>query len=248
MLDPQEPHTRASSTRSLSLVRELGFALVGLLAGTLVLEIPMTLGLFPDEMKAAGLSFLYGPLVTVMAAGIYAWLVRRVDGTPPTDWADSPRPNTGKAMAWVSSHIVLALVGSTAITTLSKLAGLPIEEQAGVLDIVESAAGTLTPELVMLITSAIALAPVCEEWLFRGLLFRRSYVRATPLAAFWISALAFAIVHGHAIGIPVYFWLGLVFADIYVRTQRLWCAMLVHALNNTAALVILLFVDEIAVL
>jgi membrane protease YdiL (CAAX protease family) len=91
----------------------------------------------------------------------------------------------------------------------------------------------------MLAVSAVVLAPLAEESLFRGLLFRRILERVGPWPAYVVSALAFAAIHGNLAGLVIYVWLGLVFAETLRRTGRLWTAIVVHMGNNAFALSLL---------
>jgi membrane protease YdiL (CAAX protease family) len=80
---------------------------------------------------------------------------------------------------------------------------------------------------------------VTEEWLFRGLLFRRVSMRSGRALAYGISALAFAAIHDNPAGFVVYLWLGVVFAAVLERTGRLWAAVAVHMGNNAYVLAML---------
>jgi membrane protease YdiL (CAAX protease family) len=82
---------------------------------------------------------------------------------------------------------------------------------------------------------AVVAAPLCEEFIFRGLIFgglRRS-MAFLPAAA--LSAGLFAIVHPPAAIIPV-FVLGLCTAFAYERGKGLLAPMLTHAIYNAAVL------------
>jgi membrane protease YdiL (CAAX protease family) len=82
---------------------------------------------------------------------------------------------------------------------------------------------------------AVIAAPLCEEFIFRGLLFgglRRS-MDFLPAAA--LSAGLFAIVHPPVSIVPV-FLLGMCTAFAYERGKGLLAPMLVHAVYNAAVL------------
>jgi len=88
---------------------------------------------------------------------------------------------------------------------------------------------------VWLATLAIGVAPIFEEFIFRGLIFgglRRSLGLPTSALA---SAAVFAIIHPSAAVAPV-FVMGICAALIYERTGALLAPMLVHALYNAAVL------------
>ena len=84
------------------------------------------------------------------------------------------------------------------------------------------------------------LAPITEEFLFRGMLFRRLKHGAGFAVAYGVTAVAFALIHYNPSGVLTYAWLALCFASVYARTGRLWTAVAVHSLNNAVTLVLLL--------
>jgi membrane protease YdiL (CAAX protease family) len=84
-----------------------------------------------------------------------------------------------------------------------------------------------------LLLLTVLLAPLCEEFIFRGLVFgglRRSV--GLPLSMV-MSAGLFAIVHPPMSMLPV-FGLGLLTAYAYQRGKGLLAPMLVHAIYNAA--------------
>jgi len=78
-------------------------------------------------------------------------------------------------------------------------------------------------------------APVVEEWLFRGVVFRaldaglgeRGGRRGTA-AAVGLSALIFALAHAEWLQLPGLFFLGVVLALVVLRTRRLVPSVLTH--------------------
>lgn len=208
--------------------------LVGVLIGS---------GVIPDPRAGIGLSrglgFLYSPLSLLAGAGLYALAARRLGGEPtPPLRPVRGRPPTGAALGIAGLHVALAILGSYAIGLVMQLVGVPVVEQAQVLEITGGGLG-LRPELVLLGITALAAAPISEEILLRGLFFRRLWQQTTPQVAYLASALAFAAIHGNLQGFLVYLWLGLVFARAYALTGRLWCAVLAHFGNNAITLAIL---------
>lgn len=82
---------------------------------------------------------------------------------------------------------------------------------------------------------AVVGAPVMEELLFRGLLFRslRGWMPFWPAAA--ASSLLFAVMHGYRVIPLVQLILGLFFCRLYERTGSLSASMVAHSANNAAA-------------
>ncbi|PHV08183.1 CPBP family intramembrane metalloprotease domain-containing protein [Janthinobacterium sp. BJB412] len=82
----------------------------------------------------------------------------------------------------------------------------------------------------MLLLGVLA-APLCEEFIFRGLIFGGLRRSMAPLPAAVASAAVFAIVHPPLSMLPV-FALGLCAALAYHRSKVLLAPMLVHAIYN----------------
>ena len=79
----------------------------------------------------------------------------------------------------------------------------------------------------------IVVAPVFEEYLFRGLVFRGMLRSLNPTAAVLASAAIFAMVHPRIWVVPV-FVLGVAAALSYRRTGRLGAPILAHMIYSTA--------------
>jgi membrane protease YdiL (CAAX protease family) len=92
---------------------------------------------------------------------------------------------------------------------------------------------------------AVVLAPVAEEFIFRGMLFPLARQLAGPKIA-WIGvSLLFAVIHfDAAIFLPL-FILALVFTWLYEKTGCLAAPVLAHSLFNAANLVLLIIVDKL---
>jgi len=92
------------------------------------------------------------------------------------------------------------------------------------------------------ILTMIIFAPVAEEILFRGFLFRALQNHFHFMFALIMSAVLFAVMHmvwgnvglhniNHFIG-------GIVFALIYIKSRSLWASMILHSLGNTSLIIL----------
>jgi len=89
--------------------------------------------------------------------------------------------------------------------------------------------------LVLAVTSACLAAPIAEEILYRGVLFRSMANRLRVPAATLISAALFAIVHFYsAYGLVSVGIFGATCALCFAATGRLTTAILLHVLYNSA--------------
>jgi len=222
-----------------AMLLEVLLVFVGLFVGWAVLAVVGALGLLPEPGSDTAVNMLYGPVATIVAALVVVLVARRAKSATPG--APGPKVTAGRSAWMVTAHVGLAIGGSLLLGQLLELIGAPAQEQETVRRITEAAReGTVGAPMILLGVSAVVAAPTAEEWLFRGLLFRRVHHVGGRVPAYVLSAAAFATIHGNPEGLAIYAWLGLVFASAYERTGRLWCAMLVHLCNNALALALLL--------
>ena len=113
------------------------------------------------------------------------------------------------------------------------------------------------PLWVNLITMCV-MAPICEEWLCRGVILRGllNFEPKTPRAegerrrglspslAIVISAIFFAAIHGNVWQGVTAFAIGCLFGYVYYKTGSLKLTMLMHCANNTMAVLSSKFAPE----
>lgn len=80
--------------------------------------------------------------------------------------------------------------------------------------------------------TAIIVAPVVEEILFRGILLRRLLKYMPPFSAVLIQAALFSLFHMELFQLPYTFTFGVIVGYIFVWTRSLWLVMLVHFAAN----------------
>lgn len=103
--------------------------------------------------------------------------------------------------------------------------------------------------VVLFAFGAVVMAPIVEETLYRGLLFRALLRRMAPGAAVFTSALVFAGVHllgdPNAVrSLPALAALGVVLALRALRTGSLSACILIHAGFNLTTTVLVLIAPE----
>jgi membrane protease YdiL (CAAX protease family) len=96
-------------------------------------------------------------------------------------------------------------------------------------------ADTSTLLLVLGAVVVIAVAPLCEELFFRGILFTVLRRRMPFWPAAVIDGVLFGFVHGSLVIVPVLAALGVTFCYVYARTGSLFPTIALHSLNNTIA-------------
>jgi membrane protease YdiL (CAAX protease family) len=224
---------------------ELGLLALSALAGMSLLFVLMVLGVMPDVEAAPWSAILAGPIL-IGAAGLnYLVLERalRLEGDSIAPLDGRKRAGFAAGMVIALGAVVVAMTGSVALALAQQFAfSIEVEEQQPIVDLVNRGEPF---EIMLLAVSAVILAPLTEELLFRGMFFRRLRQRVGPMAAWTLPALAFALAHWNPVGLVVYVWLGSVFAMAYVLSGRLWVAMLAHAGHNAFALTMLLYAPDV---
>jgi hypothetical protein len=76
------------------------------------------------------------------------------------------------------------------------------------------------------------LVPICEELVFRGLIFKRLRVTSSFFMAMLYSALIFGIMHGNLVQILYGFLLGLMLAYVYEKYGSIWAPITAHMAMN----------------
>jgi membrane protease YdiL (CAAX protease family) len=89
---------------------------------------------------------------------------------------------------------------------------------------------------ILLFGTVAILAPIIEELLFRGLLQTSLSHRLPAIPSVIIAATVFAAIHFDPYAFPALFVMGGVFGYIYYRTGSLRVTILLHMINNGAAL------------
>lgn len=127
----------------------------------------------------------------------------------------------------------LAGFGNLLVSAIMKI----FEDNAYVNNVIETLNQALSftnnYEYALMIFSVVILAPILEEYLFRGILFAE--LKKSPKAKIIITALTFAIYHLNLIqGLNTLF-IGLVLGYIYYYRRNIKEVILVHMVNNLVA-------------
>lgn len=99
---------------------------------------------------------------------------------------------------------------------------------------------------VALVVSAVIVAPVAEELLFRGFLYPAIKRFTDPLFAMVCSGLLFAAVHNNLPALVPLMILGIAFALAYEYSGNLWVPVFMHALFNLFNITIMLVMGPLA--
>ncbi|MFB7919287.1 lysostaphin resistance A-like protein [Streptomyces sp. NPDC056061] len=91
---------------------------------------------------------------------------------------------------------------------------------------------------VLTLLLALAVAPVAEEMLFRGLLYPLLRKRLGTTVSVLVTTAVFGLVHGNIVQFASALPLAVLLALVFERTRRLWPCVLLHLGFNLAATVI----------
>jgi uncharacterized protein len=83
--------------------------------------------------------------------------------------------------------------------------------------------------------TVVVVAPVTEEFLFRGILLHRWAAKWGIRPAIIISSLVFGFLHANFVGLSMF---GVVMALLYIKTRTLLVPIICHALNNGSVVIL----------
>ena len=138
----------------------------------------------------------------------------------------------------------IPLIWMAALVSQLLLSGLGIEPKSQ--DLVELFMETKNPlVLAGLILGAVVLAPLMEETLFRGYLYRFFRGKWNVLPANMASSFFFAAIHGNAGALFPLFVLSIFMTHTYEKTGNLMTPILYHSMFNGLTLLVLLNVEKL---
>ena len=135
----------------------------------------------------------------------------------------------------VAAFPIVSLVNWLTITGLGRQDG----EQDLVSLFRRLAAGHDYGAIGKLVLATVIIAPVCEEFLFRGYFYAVGKRYAGSLASGLVVALLFAAIHTNLQSLPGLFVLALCLTAAYERTGSLLVPIGMHALYNASSLALL---------
>lgn len=95
---------------------------------------------------------------------------------------------------------------------------------------------TATPEgRLTVVVFALVVAPILEEFIFRGMVQHPLERRWGPARAIGLTGLVFALFHALPWVLPIHLVLGLAFGYAVYATRSIWAGVVLHAANNSFA-------------
>ena len=205
----------------------LGWALTAQMAAMLAVQTALLLAAqaLAPALARSGVFLWLVSVLSAYGAGVpAAWLVLRgTEEAPP-----QPGAPLGPGRFFRSYLAGLGLMYLVNLATLALMGLVGLLRGQTVENPVDNMADY---PLVLNLLLGCVIAPVCEEYLFRGLLLNRLRPYGERFAV-WASALCFGLFHGNFSQFFYACAIGVLFAGVVLKTGRLRQAMLLHALIN----------------
>jgi membrane protease YdiL (CAAX protease family) len=173
---------------------------------------------------------LWSLIIANVVAIVLILLVVRVYYNEPLSLLGFTTKNIPKAVLYgIAGYTVTVLV----LTSIS----YPIEQRVGIDPTQRALAeSSMVPSLVpLLLLSGAIVAPIAEEVVFRGYLYKAFRERFTPMYAIGLNAALFSLLHFELRAALWLFILGVALAYVYEKTGNLVAPITLHMLNNTIA-------------
>lgn len=186
-------------------------------------EVPQT----PDSLYTN--LIMLAQILSTAAVGIHL-LVGKYVGLDQKTWGYHNSPKL------LATSVVFILAMSLWTNYFNELADLPNNMQEAFEMIMRNPLG---------IIAVVIMAPIVEELLFRGAIqghLLRKWKH--PAGAIVLSSLIFGVVHGNWVQAPFAFVTGLALGWMYYRTGSLLPGILMHFINNSAAVASFLLADD----
>jgi membrane protease YdiL (CAAX protease family) len=133
--------------------------------------------------------------------------------------------------------LLYGVVGFVVAFIAAGIVGYPIEQHFGVDPTQQALSQSATVQTLvpLVILSGIIIAPICEEIVFRGYLYKAFKDRFRPWYAIVMSAALFSAIHLEPLAAVQLFVIGIVLAYVYEKTDNLMAPIALHMLNNAIA-------------
>lgn len=205
----------------------LGWALAAQMAAMLAVQTALLLAAqaLAPALAGSGVFLWLVSVLSAYGAGVpAAWLMLRgTEEAPP-----KPGAPLGPGRFFRSYLAGLGLMYLVNLATLALMGLVGLLRGQTVENPVDNMADY---PLALNLLLGCVIAPVCEEYLFRGLLLNRLRPYGERFAV-WASALCFGLFHGNFSQFFYACAIGVLFAGVVLKTGRLRQAMLLHALIN----------------
>lgn len=186
-----------------------------------------------QDLSSFALPMIWGLVIVEIILLLLLWLYLRKDGRIAAIALD--RWSDVSFMRTVLIAVVLIGAGLAFNWGYSEYVVPDIKVQEDLRKLFAAIPETL-PNQILLFVAVALIAPLIEELLFRGLLQKSLSHKMPVWAAIAISALIFGAMHMDPYAMPPLVMMGAIFGVIYHLTGSLRVTILLHMINNAAAL------------
>lgn len=194
------------------------------------------------DLKIIAVATIWSLVISSMftLSGLYFYL--RKERRTSAIWLDRwSQMNVTRTLLWAVGLLTVG-IGCNYLIETYLFPGIEMQKE---LREIFAAIPKTIPNQLLLFAAAVILVPILEELLFRGLLQKSLTNRLPVWAAISMSSAVFALLHvepnGVAFGayaMPGIFLLGSIFGFLYQKTGSLRTNILLHMINNGAALLL----------
>ena len=181
-------------------------------------------------------------VVTFVSYGVLIVLIRRLVRNSGTTWKDAFGLETNQLPKLLPIVFIVFLGVMLFSLGFTSMLG---EVEDPTTAIFKESAHSMSLAFFGFLLVIVIGAPVFEEFLFRGLLYQSLTKYMNQWAAMFVSSSVFVFWHFLPVALwPQMFVLSLALTLVYRYTQNLWAAILLHAINNTLAVIVALLTLE----
>ncbi len=218
------PSPESEAKRAYSRVGLAFFAMVAVAQFGLILPVALLLFFFPSLASETWFNLLYSFLALDCAGLLVVLLCLR--GAPKDEIVRRPFSFSAFVKIAVISLSVMNLLNYFSLRLVEALEALLGTEISSPLDTSLETSGVW-----LYLLSAVVIAPVFEELIFRRILLSR-LVRFGEWPAVLVGALIFSLVHGNFFQIFYAFAVGVLLGWLYLRTGKILYPILLHFTVN----------------
>ena len=177
-------------------------------------------------------SYALTVIATIITFWIYLIIFRKIGTSPEKIAENKNRPPIIYAMA------VCLAVGMRMLVTVYYAYSQNVEVLKRSIDAASATAPQLdgAVQLVVALFSIAVIAPLFEEFLFRGMIMKNFLKIMRPWAAIFLQALIFGVAHGVLFQSIFTAIAGIVFGVVYYRTRNLKTVVVCHSVFNLSVI------------
>jgi membrane protease YdiL (CAAX protease family) len=201
----------------------------------LVFGVLGTLGLLPLQLNDP----IVAPLLYSLIFGGLCLLVMMVARRPPIHLGDLvgrwPPHLTGGSLMVVVVSVFLFSLGAFQLSYLALALVAPtLVESTLQQSLLLASDATAYPHFYtgLMMFTVLVVAPVTEEFIFRGILLHRWGIKWGVRPAILLTSVLFGVLHSNLVGLFVF---GLVMALLYLSSRSLLVPIVAHSMNNAIA-------------